>query len=223
MSRLEETLRQDWLYPHPEALVPFLDNHDQVRFLSQPGASPALLRLGFGLLMTLRGTPQLYAGDEVLMLGGEDPDNRRDFPGGFSGESPRDSSDHGNAFTAAGRTPAQNAMHDWLASLGRLRAASPALQTGRMQTVFSSATAFAYVRTLATGRLACQSPGAELIVVNRSPAPQTLTLPGLETDLNGCRRATLRLGDGPTGSIVLSANALLIPVPANGFAVYDLE
>ena len=121
MSQLEEGLRLDWLYPHPEALVPFLGNHDQVRFLSQPHATAALLRLGFGLLMTLRGMPELYSGDEIAMLGGEDPDNRRDFPGGFPG-------DKENAFTAAGRTPARRRC---MAGLLVLEASAPRLRRCR--------------------------------------------------------------------------------------------
>lgn len=52
-------LWKDWLYPHPEALVPFLSNHDQIRFLSQPGATPAQLRLGFGL--QIRELPKYQA------------------------------------------------------------------------------------------------------------------------------------------------------------------
>ena len=216
MSQLEETLRQDWLYPHPESLVPFLGNHDQVRFLSQPGATPALLRIGLGLIMTLRGTPELYAGDEVLMQGGEDPDNRRDFPGGFPG-------DQANAFNAAGRNPAQSAMHDWLADLGSLRAASPALQEGSMQTIFSSDIAFAYLRTLASGPDACQAPGAKLVIVNRSPSPQTLDLPIPGTGLSGCRQATFRLGDGHPGTLQVSGGHLTISLPAEGLAIYDLD
>ena len=224
MSALEEVLRQDWLYPHPEVLVPFLGNHDQKRFLSQTrlegnsqtGGSPAMLRLGFGLLMTMRGLPQLYAGDEVLMQGGDDPDNRRDFPGGFPG-------DPANAFTAAGRTPAQSAMHDWLAGLGQLRAASPALQTGRMQTVLVTDSTFTYLRTSSLSGSACAIPGAKLILLNRSPSPATLHLPVAETALTGCHTATLHLGDGPAGAPQTITTDLTIPLPANGFALYDLQ
>ena len=51
-------------------MVTFLGNHDVKRFLSEAGTTPALLRVGDGLLMTMRGMPQLYAGDELGMVGG---------------------------------------------------------------------------------------------------------------------------------------------------------
>jgi len=52
------------------------------------------------LILTLRGIPELYYGDELGMTGLADPDNRHDFPGGWK-EDPR------NAFSADGRTPEQ--------------------------------------------------------------------------------------------------------------------
>jgi glycosidase len=60
-----------------------------------PGASAAKLKLGFAILLTMRAMPQIYSGGEIAMTGGEDPDNRHDFPGGFPGDT------H-NAFTASG-------------------------------------------------------------------------------------------------------------------------
>ena len=214
MSQLEETLRQDWLYPHPEALVPFLSNHDQKRFLSHPAATPALLRLGFGLLMTLRGMPELYAGDEILMQGGEDPDNRRDFPGGFPG-------DPANAFTAAGRTPAQASMHDWLAALGALRAHTTALETGTQQTVLAGKSTFAYVRSASTAG-ACATSGSVLIALNRDPGEATLQIPVDGTALAGCTRLQPTLGDATT-SQPIPTDTLQIHLPANGFAIYTLQ
>jgi glycosidase len=50
--------------------------------------------------MTARGVPMIYYGDEIAMSGGDDPDNRRDFPGGWS-------DDLLNAFKPSGRTPEQ--------------------------------------------------------------------------------------------------------------------
>ena len=97
MTELAKVLRQDALYPHPERLVPFIGNHDTTRFLTEADGSVPKLKLALGLLLTLRGMPQIYSGDEIGMPGGEDPDNRHDFPGGFAGDA------H-NAFTKAGRT-----------------------------------------------------------------------------------------------------------------------
>src|SRR5207247_3409894 len=70
-------------YPNAEVLVPLITNHDLKRFMSEQGATIAGLKLAQTLIMTMRGTPQLYYGDEIAMTGGDDPDNRRDFPGGF--------------------------------------------------------------------------------------------------------------------------------------------
>jgi glycosidase len=217
MSQLEETLRQDWLYPHPEALVPFVSNHDQVRFLSQPGATPALLRLGYGLLLTLRGMPELYAGDEIAMQGGGDPDNRRDFPGGFPG-------DKANAFTSSGRTAAQSAMHDWVVALDALRASSPALQTGVQQTLLAGDSSFAYVRTNSADKRACSTPGSMLIVVNRNPAEQTISIPWEHTAIEGCHSLAPTLGDAENkASQPISGHALAVALPPFGFEVFTLQ
>jgi neopullulanase len=74
---------QDRLHPHPQNLVTFFGNHDTTRFLNETGATRDELKLAFALLATVRGMPQVYSGDEIAMQGGEDPDNRRNFPGGF--------------------------------------------------------------------------------------------------------------------------------------------
>ncbi len=217
MSKLEDTLRLDWLYPHPEVLVPFIGNHDQVRFLSQPGASPELLRLGFGLLLTLRGMPELYSGDEIEMQGGEDPDNRRDFPGGFPG-------DHADAFKSGGRTAAQNTMHDWVAALGKLRAQSPALQTGMQQTVLASDSTFAYVRTSAKNGGACAANGSMLIAINRNSVAQSISIPVGGSALERCTSLTPVLGDIPPGSSQpISDVSVQLDLPPLGFAIYALR
>ncbi len=220
MSNIEDTLRQDWLYPHPELLVNFVGNHDVWRFLSNENATPALLRIVDGLVLTMRGVPQLYAGDEVNMEGKWDPDNRRDFPGGFPG-------DPANAFLASGRTPAQAATHDWVAALGTLRAHSPTLQFGRQQTVYTDDDRIAYVRLIGSETNACPTtPGAEamLVVVNRSKEAGKLEFSTVKTALEGCTMLEPRLGDtGTSGSQQIQGGNLAISVPAFGFAIYALH
>ena len=91
--------------------------------MSETNATPDLLRLATGITMTIRGTPQLYIGDEILMQGGGDPDNRRDFPGGFPGDTV-------DAFLPAGRTPEQARLHDFTAALGSGRIHIPDMRRG---------------------------------------------------------------------------------------------
>jgi neopullulanase len=218
-STLEGVLRQDWLYPHPELLVPILDNHDQPRFMSEKNAAPDLLRLATGITMTIRGTPQLYIGDEILMQGGADPDNRRDFPGGFSG-------DPVNAFLPAGRTPEQARLHDFTAALGQLRAQSPALQGGAQQDLVIGDDTFAYVRvpvpkfTIAIPTSACGRfvhGQSMLIAVNRGSRSNTITIPTEGNVLQSCSKLTFVFGDEARPS------AFTVVLPPFGFAVYKIE
>ena len=197
MSAIADILAQDTLYPHPERLVTFLDNHDNKRFLSEPGATPAALRLGFGLLATLRGMPELYYGDEVDMTGGDDPDNRRDFPGGFPG-------DRGDAFIAQEQTKPQREMHDWVQTLFRLRAITPVLQSGGQATLLSDATTLAYVRAdhLDSDCTSARTNERYLIVAQSTERPAEIRLPIASTALAGCSKFTSVLRDGAHAELV---------------------
>jgi glycosidase len=187
MLGLADVLSEDWLYPHPERLVTFLGNHDTGRFMSQAGATVSDLKLAFALLATMRGMPQVYSGDEIAMRGGEDPDNRRDFPGGFPGDAR-------NAFTTAGRTPEQAEVHDWVASLFGFRQHHVVLATGQQQDVFVDETAFVFVRA-ADLQKGC-SAGSERIVVavNSSDQSREVKVPLRRTALEGCEAFAAEVG-----------------------------
>ncbi len=180
MSHLEDTWRDDWLYPHPERLVPFIGNHDTSRFLSMPGMSVADLKVAFGILLTMRGMPQIYSGDEIAMRGGDDPDNRQDFPGGFY-------ADKQDAFTASGRTPEQAEVHDWVAELLRFRNAHSVFAQGGQQDLLHDETALVYLRAQ---ELKAGCGGAEvdrvLVAINDADQPRTLELDSKDTALAGC-------------------------------------
>ena len=215
MTELEDTLRQDWLYPHPERLVTFLGNHDTVRFLSEPGNGATVdhLKVAFGLLATLRGTPQLYSGDEIAMRGGADPDNRHDFPGGFPGDS-------ASAFTAAGRTPEQQETYKWLQGLLQMRAKQAALQGGEQQNIFSDDTVIAFVRGthLVTG---CKSEGDErlLVIAGKSAMPRQLQLTTTQTALEGCGHYVPVYPENAP-ALVGNNTGTAVTLPPNGFVVF---
>jgi glycosidase len=136
-----KVLAHDFLYPSPGMLVTFLGNHDVERFISEKGATPEGLMMAFTALFTLRGVPMVYYGDELAMAGGNDPDNRRDFPGGWKEDSR-------NAFTEAGRTAVENSVFHHVRKLAALRKQYPALANGRMTNLYTSEKQWVFARSV---------------------------------------------------------------------------
>jgi len=206
LTAINDVLLQDSLYPHPERLVTFIGNHDTKRFLSEPGATPAGLHLAFGLLATLRGMPELYYGDEIDMKGQDDPDNRRDFPGGFPG-------DKTDAFTAAGRNAAQQQMVQWVQTLMRLRSQTAALQTGQEQTLVADASSFAFVRGPNLSGNCATSPmdARYIVVVNNDPAPRNVRVPTDSNSIAGCTQFESVLKNGVEGRAVAGGYEVQLP------------
>ncbi len=216
MTEIADILRQDSLYPHPERLVTFLGNHDTPRFMSDKGATPGSLHLAFGLLATLRGTPQIYYGDELAMKGGEDPDNRQDFPGGFEG-------DGANAFTQGGRTDEQQQMQTWLTTLLQMRVHTPAL-TGRQQvTLFADKSSLAFVRgqDLKQGCAAAPSESRVLVVVNDDGVARDVAVPISSATLAGCSRYTSLIPKGPLVEVL--PNELKVHLSAQEIGIFSAQ
>lgn len=216
MTELDKVLRQDSLYPHPERLVPFIGNHDRPRFLTDAHGSVPRLKLAVGLLLSLRGTPQLYSGDEIGMMGGDDPENRHDFPGGFAGDT------H-NAFAKAGRTATEEDVFEWTSGLLKLRASYPALRTGIEQNLFADENVFAFVRSPdAAGCTADQHTDRFLIVVNKTGESKAVDLPVEETALAGCTK--FQAAQPTTGvTPMVSGGKLHIEEPAASMTIFDVR
>jgi glycosidase len=122
----------------------FIDNYRHDAFPDRC-QRPTVLKLGFSLLATLRGIPQIYSGDEIAMPGAEDPDNRHDFPGGFPGDT------H-NAFTQAGRTPEEQDVYAHVQGLLNLRREHPALRVGVQKHVVVADDYYVFTRETAGWR-----------------------------------------------------------------------
>jgi glycosidase len=178
VRQLQQVLAHDYLYPRPEALVPFIGVHDMQRFMSEKGATVEGLKLAQVFLMTTRGTPLLYYGDELAMAGGVDPDNRRDFPGGFAG-------DERNAFTKAGRNDAENDVFEHLKLLAKLRAELPQLRRGALLQLYDEEQQTVYARTL-------EGYPPVFIAINNDTKPATFNFDaGLLRDFDGPVRPEL--------------------------------
>ncbi|MGA7930425.1 MAG: alpha-amylase family glycosyl hydrolase [Candidatus Sulfotelmatobacter sp.] len=205
MAKIVDVLRHDELYTHPEMLVTFIGNHDQIRFVSEKGSGPAKLKAAFGLLLTLRGIPQIYSGDEIAMPGGRDPDNRRDFPGGFPGD-PR------NAFTPSGRTAEEKEVFDYVQSLLALRNSHAALRTGRQWHIGWDDTYYAFLRELPEEKL--------LVVYNNARETVALNIPVENTPLETAHQ--LQTVFGNSAAEIVSGN-VRVSLPAQTLSVFSVR
>lgn len=216
MTELAAVLRQDALYPHPERLVTFIGNHDTTRFLTEAGGSVPRLKLALGLMFALRGMPQIYSGDEIGMAGGNDPDDRRDFPGGFPGDT------H-DAFTREGRTSAEQSVFEWTSALLDFRESHSQLKQGIEQNVFADSSVFAFVR--AENGEGCRSDHRDeklLIVVNKGAESRDLELPLADSALGGCTQIEVAAGS-PAPKPHLSDGKLHIAGPPESMTVYAVR
>ncbi|HSE38619.1 MAG TPA: alpha-amylase family glycosyl hydrolase [Blastocatellia bacterium] len=196
-------LSHDQLYPNPNVLVPVLGNHDVGRFMSERGATVAGLNLAHTLIMTMRGTPQIYYGDEIAMAGGGDPDNRRDFPGGFPGDTR-------NAFDKEGRSSDEQLVFEHLQKLGRLRAELEPLRRGTLVNLYVSEQQYAYARR--TERLSV------IVVFNNDNRPATIEFDVSAVGLADGATVTDRLGSASDASV--ESSLLRISVPARTAAIF---
>jgi neopullulanase len=205
VGRITNVLRQDSLYPHPEFLVPFFANHDTTRFAGSGSSSANKLKLAFGETLTVRGIPELYYGDEIGMDGGGDPDNRRDFPGGWV-------EDERNAFTREGRTADQQDILEYVRSLLQLRREHNALRIGKLWDLGSDDTSYVFLRESEDERL--------VIAFYDGAEAKTVSLSLRGTPAQGVGSVSALFGKGQAE---LANQQLKLVLPAQSFSVFKVE
>lgn len=127
LNRLYDHLALDFLYPKPENLLIFLDNHDTDRFLLEMPKDLSQWKQAQVFLLTSRGIPQIYYGTELLMNGNKKVTDgliRLDMPGGFPG-------DKTDEFTRDGRSAIQNEAFDFISCLLNWRKGNKAVAYGK--------------------------------------------------------------------------------------------
>ncbi|HJY90685.1 MAG TPA: alpha-amylase family glycosyl hydrolase [Candidatus Acidoferrum sp.] len=205
VGKIANILRQDSLYPHPDFLISFFANHDVPRFASMPGSSIAKVKLAFGLTLTLRGIPELYYGDEIAMPGGNDPDNRRDFPGGWQG-------DEKNAFTAEGRTPEQQEVFAYVQKLLQLRREHAALRSGQLWHLSSDDTSYVFLRETEEEKL--------VIAFHHGTQPRELNISLGDTPAQDAAGAAMLFGNAQAD---VSAHTLHLRLPPQSLSIFVLQ
>jgi len=128
LVKMYEGLANDFIYPTPQDLLVFPDNHDMSRIHTQLKGDVAKTKMALGYYIVMPRTLQIYYGTEILMNDFEKPGDhglvRSDFPGGWEG-------DEVNAFTGEGLTEAQKNMQDYLKILLNYRKNSKAIHDGK--------------------------------------------------------------------------------------------
>lgn len=155
---LYEALGMDFLYPHPDNLVVFPDNHDMDRFYTQVGEDFDLFKMGMTYFATVRGVPQIYYGTEILMENSGHPGDhgviRSDFPGGWAG-------DKVNAFTRTGLTAKQKEAQDYLKRLLNWRKTKKVIHEGKLMQFSPNNGIYAFVRYSESEKV--------MVILNKNP------------------------------------------------------
>jgi glycosidase len=137
-----EMLGNDFLYPDPNNLVIFPDNHDMSRIYTQLDEDYDLYRMAMIYYLTMRGIPTLYYGTEVLMSHpGTDSHGaiREEFPGGW------EDSDK-NAFTGEGLSDVERDAQQFLQKLLRWRKDKTVIHSGKLMQFTPIEDVYAYFR-----------------------------------------------------------------------------
>ncbi len=131
-SQVDEVLKNDSKYRDATYLVTFLDNHDKPRFNAPKwDGSPATVEQytdALNYYFTIRGIPCVYYGTEIMMSGGNDPDNRKMM--GIEG------------IKSAKSSP----LYSLIKRLNALRRSSIALQKGKQYKLTSSKDKYSFIR-----------------------------------------------------------------------------
>ncbi len=205
VGRIADVLRHDALYTRPDELVTFFGNHDVARFASAQGSSVAKLKSAFALTLTLRGIPELYYGDEIGMPGGGDPDNRRDFPGGWR-------EDTRNAFTEEGRTREQQELFAYVRELLQLRREHAALTSGRLWHLFSDQTSYVFLRESEDERV--------LVIFQNSPQSREFRFTLADTPAQNAARVLRLFGEA---TAELAGKEVHVRAPAESVSIFSLD
>lgn len=163
-SRFYYILSQDFLYPDPQDLLIFPDNHDIERFATSIKGDIGKYKLAMAFFATTRGIPQFYYGTELMMESTPYFDHgsyRRDYPGGWEGDTI-------NAFTGEGLNQKQVEARNYLQKLLLWRKNKEVIHTGKLKHFLPADNVYVYCRY--------NSVESVLIILNKNSQKTTLDL-----------------------------------------------
>ena len=132
MVRIYDSIANDLYYTDVNNMMIFPGNHDTDRIGDIVGRDPAKMKIVYTLMATLRGFPQIFAGDELMVVSRD----RSQGHGGLRVEFPLDWE----------RDPVMKDLHDTFRTLFRWRQTSTAVQQGRTVHFLRRDNTYAYFR-----------------------------------------------------------------------------
>jgi glycosidase len=202
---LYRTLAQDHVYPEPNRLVTFLDNHDLTRFFSVVDEDEAAFKLAYTFLMTTRGIPQVYYATELMQPMADvegDGAKRPDMPGGWP-------DDDRSVFMEEGRTEREDEAHDFVTTLTTWREDADAVHHGQLTQFIPQENTYVYFRHDADDTV--------MVVLNNATESRELTLERFEERLQGATTGR-NVIDGRTYALEET-----LPVPPKTPLVLEVE
>lgn len=205
LTKIYQTLAEDFLYADPDKLVVFPDNHDMSRFFTQVKENPALFKMGLAYFLTTRGVPQLYYGTEIGMTNPKSDAHgeiRGDFPGGWEGDTR-------NAFTGQHLTDQERDFMAFTKKILNWRKTATAVHDGKLVQFAPEKGLYVYARFNVKEKY--------LIVLNKNAGTE-----GLDPAKYGevLKEAT-RLTDVLTGETFPAGGQ--ITVPGTGFRILKVN
>jgi len=173
MTKIYESLANDYMYGDLNNIMIFPDNHDMSRIYTRLDEDFDKWKMAMTLFFTTRGTLQFYYGTEILMNNPGTEDHgviRSDFPGGWEGDAV-------NAFTGEGLTDQQKEAQQFIADLAHLRRQSCALNMGEMLHYIPLGEVYVYFKSFGDEH--------KMIVLNRNDAEVELGLERFQQGLEG--------------------------------------
>ena len=157
------TLANDFLYPNPNNLLIFPDNHDMTRFFTQVNNDIDLFKMGIVYYSTMRGIPQFYYGTEILMNSDENPGDhgliRTEFPGGWPDHSK-------NAFTGDGLSYKERQTQLFFKEILNWRKDNKVIHNGKLIQFAPKGGIYSFFRILNNKMV--------WVIFNRNNSPETL-------------------------------------------------
>ena len=143
MIRVYNALSDDFVYHDLARMMIFAGNHDTERVADLVRGDLGRAKIAMTLLATLRGIPQIFAGDELLFRSADRSQGhgglRVDFPGGWAG-------DETNLFDPAQRQGRAGELFDHTRRLFNWRKTKSVIHSGRTLHFASRDNTYAYFR-----------------------------------------------------------------------------